>query len=208
MLVISPSDNYGAGNTIACDAITTKTTMKFTYGYLEINAKLPFSSANAPAFWLKSSSADSSDPTFEIDLLETFGSTNSISTNIHCWVGDTDYSANAVTGRSATIVDTDAFHKYGVEWYKENGVSKIAFYVDGNLIKTLSKANIGCNLDFNQEMYLMLENVPITEEYYENISDWAASATAATHSDYPMDVCIDYVRLYQSASNSGNTLTR
>ena len=206
-LVLAPDDNYGAGNTIVCDAYTTKTTMKFTYGYLEICAKLPFSNANAPAFWLKSIPADSSDPTFEIDLLETFGSAGSISTNIHCWKDDHDYNANAVTGRSALIADPDAFHKYGVEWYKEGGVSKIAFYVDGVLIKTMSKSDIGYNADFDQAMYLILENVPITADYYDDISDWAASASAATHSDYPMDVIIDYVRLYQSSSNTGNTLT-
>ena len=208
MFVFAPDDNYGAGNTIVSDALTTKTTMNFTYGYLEINAKLPFSTANAPAFWLKSSPANESDPMFEIDLLETFGSTSSVSTNIHCWVSGEDYSANATEGRSATVLNTDAFHKYGFEWYKENGVSKIAFYVDGNLVKTMSKTDTGYDADFDQAMYLILENTPITEKYYENISEWALSATAATHSDYPMDVCIDYVRLYQSTSNTGNTLTR
>ena len=201
-LVLSPSDNYGAGNALVCDAYTTKTTMKFTYGYLEVCAKLPFSRADFPAIWLKSYG----DPLYEIDLVETLGSSTTTTCNLHYWKDDHDYSADLVSGRDKNITDTGIYHKYGFEWYKEGGVSYIAFYVDGVHVKTLSKNDIGYNADFNEEMYLILENLPITNAVYDNIHSWAGAAEEATHADYPMDMCIDYVRLYQSSNNSGNTL--
>ena len=202
-LVLSPSDNYGAGNTLVSDAYTTKTTMKFTYGYMEICAKLSFSRANFPAIWLKSFNV----PLYEIDVVETLGSSTTATCNLHYWKDDHDYSADGVLGRDATITDTDAFHKYGFEWYEQDGVSYIAFYVDGVHIRTLSKNNIGYNADFNEEMYLILENLPITAAVYNNIHDWAGAALQATHSDYPMDMLVDYVRLYQTDNNTGNTLS-
>ncbi|MBO4432801.1 MAG: family 16 glycosylhydrolase, partial [Clostridia bacterium] len=200
-LVLAPSDNYGAGNALVSDAYTTKTTMKFTYGYLEVCAKMAFSRADFPAIWLKSYG----DPLYEIDLVETLGSSTSATCNLHYWKDDHDYSADLVSGRDKTITDTSAYHKYGFEWYKEGGVSYIAFYVDGEHVKTLSKNNIGYDADFNEEMYLILENLPITSAVYDNIHSWAGAALEATHSDYPMDMCIDYVRLYQTTNNSGNT---
>ncbi|MBO7519618.1 MAG: family 16 glycosylhydrolase, partial [Clostridia bacterium] len=203
-LVLSPSDNYGAGNTLVSDAYTTKSTMHFTYGYMEICAKFAFSRANFPAIWLKSLE---DEPLFEIDVVETLGSSTTTTCNLHYWKDDHDYSADAVQGRDATITDTDAFHKYGFEWYKSGGVSYIAFYVDGVHIKTLSKNSINYNADFNEEMYLILENLPITAAVYDNIHDWAGAAVQATHADYPMDMMVDYVRLYQTTNNSGNTLT-
>ena len=202
-LVLSPSDNYGAGNTLVSDAYTTKSTMRFTYGYMEICAKLAFSRADFPAIWLKSFG----EPLYEIDVVETLGSSTTATCNLHYWKDDHDYSADGVSGRDATITDTSAFHKYGFEWYKEGGVSYIAFYVDGVHIKTLSKNNIGYNADFNEEMYLILENLPITAAVYNNIHSWAGAALEATHDDYPMDMLVDYVRLYQTTNNSGNTLT-
>ncbi|MBO4432619.1 MAG: family 16 glycosylhydrolase [Clostridia bacterium] len=201
-LVLSPSDNYGAGNTLVSDAYTTKSKMRFTYGYMEICAKLAFSRADFPAIWLKSFG----EPLYEIDVVETLGSSTTATCNLHYWKDDHDYSADSVLGRDATITDTSAFHKYGFEWYKEGGVSYIAFYVDGVHVKTLSKNNIGYNADFNQEMYLILENLPITAAVYNNIHDWAGAAQQATHADYPMDMLVDYVRLYQTTNNSGNTL--
>ena len=54
-------------------------------------------------------------------------------------------------------------------------------------------------------MYLILSNQIITEAYAEANSDWLAGR-GATAEDFPMDMSVDYIRLYQSASNTGNVL--
>ncbi len=219
ILTMSPKYNYG--NMLASEAFSTQNTMNFAYGYVEIRAKLPYSAANLPAIWFKSDGTldASGNGVLEYDLLETFGSTTGMKSNVHCWYDNKDYSANHVDGRNYTfdsINDATKYHIYGFEWYydESENISKITLYVDGVKQFTLTKKDINGTLnipglgipDFDRPMYMILQNQAITEEYASANSSWLAGR-AATEKDFPMDMCIDYIRIYQSASNKGNVLT-
>lgn len=211
--ILSYGPAYEGGNIIVPDEITTKTTMNFAYGYFEIRAKLPFNSANVPAFWFKSDGTLSKSGTGlqEIDLMETFGSADTVSTCLHYWNGNTHYNTNALTGRSLSFdtsnLDTTQFHNYGMEWYKENGVSYIAFYIDGIHIKTMNASSLNGNTpDFSNPVYFLLSNSAASQSYYDEVKDWATDTTVAGADDFPMNIEVDYIRLYQSTSNNGNIL--
>ena len=80
-------------------------------------------------------------------------------------------------------------------------------YVDGVKHGTLSAADINHRWyqdvpeDFNRPMYLILQNQIISEAYAEANSSWLAGR-GATSSDFPMDMSVDYIRIYQSVSNN------
>ena len=214
VLNISPKYNYG--NMLAANAFSTQSTMNFAYGYFEIRAKLSYSSANHPAIWFKSdgklnNSLDSG--MFEYDLIETFGSTTGFNHNIHYWDSNgNDNNANHVTNRSHAFesnAEAAKYHTYGFEWYYDTQAtsSKITLYVDGQKQGTLSASDINTDKDFSSPIYLILQNHPITEAYYNTNGSWISKdAHVAGESDFPMDMCIDYIRLYQSKSNTGNVL--
>ncbi|MBO4733270.1 MAG: family 16 glycosylhydrolase, partial [Clostridia bacterium] len=198
---------YENGTIITPDHITTKTTMNFTYGYFEVRAKLPFITANLPAFWFKSDGAlyKTGTGVHEIDLLETLGSTTSIYTNIHYWNGSVHYSCNAVGGRSFNVssLDVNEFHNYGMEWYRENGVSYISFYVDGNYIITIDSSMLnGATPDLCNPLYFLLDNGAVSASIHKSFTN----TTIATAADFPQNIEVDYVRLYQSRSNEGSVL--
>ena len=50
-------------------------------------------------------------------------------------------------------------------------------------------------------MYLIIQNQIISQAYAETNSSWL-SGRGATADDFPMDMSIDYIRIYQSASNN------
>ena len=142
-----------------------------------------------------------------------FGSNTVFKSNIHYWDSNgVDHNANAVT-RGYTFeskAEAAKYHTYGFEWYydTEAKCSKITLYVDGQKQGTLSASDINVDKDFSSPMYFILQNHPITEAYYYTNGSWISKdASVAGESDFPMDMCIDYIRLYQSKSNTGNVLT-
>lgn len=198
---------YEDGEIITPDHITTKTTMNFTYGYFEIRAKLPFISANLPAFWFKSDGAlyKTGTGVQEIDLLETLGSNTSVYTNVHYWNGSAHYSCNSVGGRSFNVANlgVNEFHNYGMEWYRENNVSYIDFYVDGNYIVTIDSSMLsGKTPDLCNPIYFLIDNGAVSASIHKTFT----STTVATSSDFPQSIEVDYVRLYQSHTNEGTKL--
>ena len=186
---------YEDDHVITPDHITTKTTMNFTYGYFEVRAKLPFVNGHNPAFWFKSDGAlaKTGVGVQEIDLMETLGSTKNVAVNVHYWNGDDHFQCDFNTSINrkfdVSALGTDEFHTYGMEWYKNNGVSYIDFYVDGNFICTLDASALnGTTPDLCNPVYFLIDS-----EVYAGVDS----------SNFPQNIEIDYVRLYQSRANEG-----
>lgn len=214
VLKVSPKYNYG--HVLAANTFSTQDTMNFAYGYFEIRAKLPYNPANLTAIWFKSdgnlkNTLDSG--VFEYDLAETFGSQSVFSHNVHYWdAAGADHTANPVPGRAFHFNSKEEaaqYHTYGFEWIKDQNTSRstITLYVDGQRHGVLASSDMNVDMDFNAPMYLLFSNHIITQAYYDENNDWIdSSAHVAGESDFPMDMCIDYIRIYQSPSNTGNIL--
>jgi beta-glucanase (GH16 family) len=122
-----------------------------TYGYFEIEAKLPIGKGTWPAFWLFNH-IGSRRP--EIDIMEAYagGGPNSgwSDANFHptAYAPTVWLDASRLAG-SKTILTSDlsaAFHKYALKWEP----NKQTFYFDGREVYTL-------NVTMADPMYIMLD---------------------------------------------------
>jgi beta-glucanase (GH16 family) len=129
-----------------------------TYGYFEIEAKLPKGKGTWPAFWLFNHTADGRVP--EIDVMEAYaggegwGVTDSAGVRrptvfaATVWEGK-DPNNNRQVGfkmYDAKVDLSEGFHKYAVKWEP----NKQTYYFDGKEILVLDTA-------FSDPMYLMLD---------------------------------------------------
>lgn len=138
---------------------------EFSYGYFEIEAKLPFGNNLWPAFWMYS--WYSWPP--EIDILEgysdknpryierrsflnLFGATYNIETNIHYRVNEVNKYIGGNKNRLA-IDPTRNFIKYACDWQKDY----IRFYYDDVLVREITDGNILSRFD-GHKMNVILNN--------------------------------------------------
>jgi beta-glucanase (GH16 family) len=126
-----------------------------TYGYFEIEAKLPVGKGTWPAFWLFNHIGDRRP---EMDVMEAYaGGAAPWGFNVNgiphpqayaptVWKGD--YEGQLVGSRQYdTGMDLSAgFHKYAVKWEP----NKQTYYFDGKEVLTL-------NVSMGDPMYLMLD---------------------------------------------------
>jgi beta-glucanase (GH16 family) len=122
-----------------------------TYGYFEIEAKLPVGKGTWPAFWLFNHIGDRRP---EIDIMEAYAGGGPESgwgdANLHpvmfaatVWL---DEHIQAGTRKLATPDLSAAYHKYAVKWEP----NKLTFYFDGQEFYSV-------NASMSDPMYLMLD---------------------------------------------------
>jgi beta-glucanase (GH16 family) len=123
--------------------ITTDGKYYQTYGYFEIEAKLPYGKGPWPAFWLYNHDDSTNRP--EIDIMEAYPgggpSSGWSDSNLHpiaygatVWTGPPGVQAGF---KMISTPDLSAgFHKYAVKWTS----SAQYFYFDGNLVATVNQA--------------------------------------------------------------------
>ncbi|WP_224485130.1 glycoside hydrolase family 16 protein [Robertkochia aurantiaca] len=159
--------------------ITTKDNFSFTYGRVEVRAKMPQGGGTWPAFWMLGSDIDTNPwpGAGEIDIMEFTG--NNPETILGTTHDPNNFAGNARTG-STTVADaTTAFHTYAMEWSE----TSIDFYVDDEMYHSVSN---NADLPFNKDFFLIL-NMAMGGTLGGDIDPDFTSATME----------IDYVRVYQ-----------
>jgi len=183
----------------------------FSYGYFEMRAKLAVGGGNQSAFWAKANPAPDYAP--EIDVFETFGRDDTITSCFHSWYnnditvpGLDTTNATAKNGKmniqhirsgitnmegsNEQTIDTAAtqFHTYGCEWTPEY----IKYYIDRKLYCTV-------DLTENSDEYAILnsENNDIKLYISHAIMQNASVEPVNTETQNPSNFVVDYVRLYQ-----------
>ncbi len=134
---------------------TIDTDGKFTqtYGYFEMEAKLPRGKGTWPAFWIFNHIGDRRP---EIDIMEAYAGGGPSSGWSDASLNPTAFAATVWPQGSTTdpaghktLVTSDlskGFHKYGLLWEP----SKLTFYFDGSAFYTL-------NVSMNDPMYILLD---------------------------------------------------
>ncbi len=163
----------------------------FTYGKIEVNAKLSSGGGAWPAFWMLP--VNNQWPmTGEIDILEAKHKNPSQELGtIHY-----NYGAHQYTGGQITTTDlSTSFHTYGVQWQKD----KITWYLDGVEFYNVTPAGtVGGAWPFNDTsnpFYLIL-NLAVGgpgSPFTGNIS--------ATPGDFPTTFQVDWVRVSSGTWN-------
>ena len=164
----------------------------FTYGKVEVRAKLPAAPRTWPAIWTLGSNIDEKGNYFgdsrgsvgwphcgEIDIMEQYGGNKSETLGTFHW-HDTGTNAYASYGLKKAIPKlTEDFHNYVLVW----DADRIDIYVDETLVVRMNNAE---NVPFDHPHYLLL-NVAM-----------GGSLGGSVPTSFEQDQMeIDYVRIYQ-----------
>lgn len=160
--------------------IKSENLYEFTYGRVEVRAKLPSAGGTWPALWALGANFETVGwpDSGEIDIMEHVGNNaNTVSSALH-YPGNS--GGSAVTGSTSVPTATSEFHNYTVEWTADS----IKFVVDDELIHT-SFVNTG-DTPFNSDFFFIM-NVAMGGTLGGTID--------AAFTEDTMEV--DYIRVYQ-----------
>lgn len=183
-------ENVGGANFTSA-SMNTKGRKFFTFGRIEMRAKLPYGPGIWPAFWMCGENGRWPN-NGEIDIMEFWGGTNQdhmIKSNVH-WNqnGHTQWGAKAYS-LSGGKRFADDFHTIGMEW-DENALK---FYVDGKFHNVFYLNTPLLKDVFTKDFYLWVNTAvnPHTPEW-----GWQD----AYLNTYPQYYTIDYIRVYQKSN--------
>ena len=191
--------------------LTTMNRMSFRYGYLEINAIVPFSRGAFPAFWLQSAWQHRSvDYMTEVDVFEVYKA-GYVESTLHKW-----YLKDPVTGPhtrhdwntplSYTFPEdhweslSHEYHRWGFLWIPE----KIAITLDGNIIATYDITDAG---DFQEGLRTgddLTGMGGFQDPMIINFTNWVGSGfrdkswVVGEDTELPLTFRVDWIRLYQT----------
>jgi len=152
---------------------------EFTYGRVEVRAKLPAALGTWPAIWMLGANFDTVGwpESGEIDIMEQTGQDKtSVSGTLH-YPGNS--GGNGPTASTSVDDSTSAFHNYSVEWTPEF----VKILVDDTVYQTVPNT---LDLPFNKDFFLIL-NVAMGGTLGGTIEPAFTQDTME----------IDYVRVYQ-----------
>ncbi|HVX51560.1 MAG TPA: glycoside hydrolase family 16 protein [Chitinophagaceae bacterium] len=171
--------------------LTTRHKIGFTFGRMEIRAKIPTGKGMWPAIWMMSTDEKygSWPLSGEIDIMETKGQyPDTLYGTAHFgpapphnrWKGElTEHEVKDGWG--------DGFHVYSIDWRKDT----ITWYVDGVKYHQVTKGDVtniqGVPYPFNEQFYFIL-NMAIGGDFVGGAPDDAA---------LPKEFLVDYIKVYQ-----------
>ncbi|MHA6697855.1 glycoside hydrolase family 16 protein [Chryseobacterium sp. A321] len=184
-LVIEAHKESWDKNEYTSAKLQTKSTQTWTYGRIEVRAKLPKGRGTWPAIWMMSEKMKSWPKDGEIDIMEHVGYNPGF---IHSSVHTQKYNHVINTQKTDTLYvknAMDKFHVYTLDWTPE----KVDVYVDDVKFYTYE----------NQEK--TYEAWPLDQPFYLILNqavggDWGGKE-GVDPSIYPQKFYIDYVRVYQ-----------
>jgi beta-glucanase (GH16 family) len=168
-------------------SVTTRYKASWTYGKIEVRAKVPTGRGTWPAIWMLGTNIDQVGwPTCgEIDILENVGyDPDGIYANVHTR-GYSHMNGKGRGSRTTVPRPYEDFHTYAVEWTKE----LMTFTVDGRTYFAVE--NDGTGVDswpFDKPQYLILN--------FAVGGSWG-SVKGVDETIWPQKYLIDYVRVYE-----------
>ncbi|MCH4822274.1 family 16 glycosylhydrolase [Gramella lutea] len=179
-LVITARREAESGFDFTSARITTKDKFEFTYGRVEVRAKLPEGGGTWPAIWMLGAEwpEEAWPGVGEMDIMEWVGNQpDRVSSALHL---PGNSGGNAIVGDVTGITDASTeFHIYEVEWTAE----KITFLMDGVP-----------HLEFDND-----ESTPFQSDFYLLLNIAMGGTLGGTIADdfQESSMEIDYVKVYQ-----------
>jgi beta-glucanase (GH16 family) len=187
-LVIEALKEAYRGSAYTSARMKTKNKGDWTYGRIEMRAKLPRGQGLWPAIWMLPTDNFYGGwaASGEIDIMEERGQTPSqILGTIHyggAWPNNTS-SGGSYTLTTGTFADT--FHVFAIEWVRDT----IRWYVDNTLFSTKTSWNssqAAFPAPFDKRFHLIL-NVAVGGNFLGNPDQTTV---------FPQRMMVDYVRVY------------
>lgn len=194
-LTITARKDYIGGYAYSSSRMRTKNNAEWTYGRIEMRAKLPSGQGLWPAFWMLPTNSPYGGwaASGEIDIMESRGSDpDNILGTIHYgdyWPNN-QYSGGSY--RTATSA-SDNFYTYAVEWaptefrwyIKDDAGTEIHYHT----VNTWNSINGPFPAPFDKKFHLLL-NLAVGGHFDGNPQPGTI---------FPNEYIIDYVRVYQTA---------
>jgi beta-glucanase (GH16 family) len=176
------SNNYTSARIISKDKKT------FTYGRIDIRAKLPKGQGIWPALWMLGNNISQQGFGWpacgEIDIMELLGHEPSkVYGTVHWGIsgqGSTHIGGNTTL---ATGDFSGSFHVFSLQW----NTSKLTFLVDDVAFFTANKTDVGANYPFDKPFFFIM-NVAVG-------GNWPGNPNTST--TFPQRMLVDYVRVFQ-----------
>ncbi|MDR7211154.1 glycoside hydrolase family 16 protein [Flavobacterium piscis] len=178
-LKITAKKETSGGEAYSSARLVSENKFEFTYGKVEVRAKLPTGAGTWPAIWMLGENyATKPWPACgEIDIMEHVGNNQNVIHGTLHYPGR--FGGSADTGSKTISNVSTEFHVYKTVW----SPASVKIYVDETLVHTVANA---ASLPFNSDFFLIL-NVAMGGNLGGNIDP------AFTQSSME----IDYVRVYQ-----------
>ena len=172
------------GYSYTSSRMKTQNKFSFTYGRVEVRAKLPSGGGTWPGIWMLGDDITTVGwpGCGEIDIMEHRGNNQGVTSSaIHMAAG---YGNTPFVHERDRVSDVSTnFHTYGIDWTKD----KIDFTVDGFVHYTYSPANkTNSNWPFNKPQFIIL-----------NVAMGGSLGGAIDPAFAESSMEIDYVRVYQ-----------
>ncbi|MBN1581811.1 MAG: glycoside hydrolase family 16 protein [Anaerolineae bacterium] len=171
-------------------SLITRGSGEWTYGRIEVRAKLPTGKGMWPAIWMLGTNIDTVGwpACGEIDIMENVGfEPNRVYGNIHT----TAYNHVKKTNKGASLIVSrpyDEFHVYAIEWFED----RIDFFVDDRRYFTFENESAGSDVwPYDRPQYLIL-NIAVG-------GSWGGMQ-GIDELIFPQQMQIDYVRVYERAN--------
>ena len=162
--------------------LISKDKYEFTYGRVEVRAKLPAGQGTWPAIWMLGANDDEVGwpQCGEIDIMEQTGDDKNTSLGTFHWY-NTAGANNASYGLTTPVANVDSeFHLYTLEWTSE----KLTIYLDD--VSFIEFTN-STDLPFYDNDFYLILNIAM-----------GSTLGGTIDPDFTEDVMeIDYVRVYQ-----------
>lgn len=183
--IIARRENFG-GRQYTSGRLDTETRAWWTYGRIEIKAKLAGGKGSWPAFWMlahECAKLGGWPDCGEIDIAEYAGKNpDRVNSTVH--MRDINYRLKNNPHGSAVLADVaNVYHEYAVEWFKD----RMEFYYDGTKILTFADAGKGFgSWPYSNPQYVIL-----------NLALGGGYGGPIDNSIFPTQFVIEYVRVYK-----------
>ncbi|MEO0581935.1 MAG: carbohydrate-binding protein [Bacteroidota bacterium] len=189
VLTITTNRQDFGGKPYTSAKITTQGKHNFRFGRMEASIKLPSAGGIWPAFWLLPENG-SWPYTGEIDVMESQHSNpSSIGGTVHYFNNGHSFNPREY---HAGLDLSQGFHQYAIEW--EPG--EIRWYVDNVLFHTVTPVNTVDPWPFDAGDWFLILNVAVGGP-----GTPYTGFIPPTPGDYPTQMEVDYVRVYNGTFN-------
>ncbi|MEO6904821.1 MAG: family 16 glycosylhydrolase [Ginsengibacter sp.] len=186
-LIIEARKEALSGFNYTSARMTTQNKKSFTFGRIDIRAKLPVAKGMWPALWMLGSNISSVPwpACGEIDIMELIGKNPNTTYGTLHWGSPTQPHASKNAGYTLTTEDfSQKFHVFSIIWVKDS----IKFLVDDHMFLSTSKSDVGsANYPFNDPQFFIF-NVAVG-------GDWPGPPDDGT--SFPQRMFVDYIRVFQ-----------
>ena len=185
LIIEARSESYNGGQYTSARMIT-KNKKTFTYGRVDIRAKLPKTKGIWPALWMLGNNIDAVGwpACGEIDIMELLGQEPSKMYNTIHYGSSAATHGSYGTNYSLTGESFDEkFHVFSMDWKEDS----IKMFVDDNQVFACNKSVVGQPYPFNSDFFFIF-NIAVG-------GNWPGSPDGSTV--FPQRMIVDYIRVFQ-----------